>query len=205
MAWDSIGWIAAVAIAYIVGSIPSAYVAGRLLMGRDIREEGDQNPGAENAFRSIGPKAGIAVGVVDLGKGVVAIFIAKVLTGSMGAEMAAGAAAVMGHNWPIFLQLRGGRGAATTVGVFIAFVPIPAIPMSLTALALLPLIKSTTLALGLIMIPLPFLVLLTEKSYTVVAFSVGLPVMVGLRHYLTARKLQHQEEDQAGGRALPQG
>ena len=205
MAWVHIEWISAMMMAYAVGSIPSAYLAGRLLKGKDIREEGDQNPGAGNAYRTMGPKVGIAVGAVDIGKGAIAVLIAIGLVGGTGVGMAAGAVAVVGHNWPIFLRLRGGRGAATTVGVFIALIPIPAIPVSLVSVALLPVVRSATITLGLIMIPLPFLAWLTGASISLVAYSVGLPVMVGIRHYLTSRKLHHRKEDQAEGQVLPQG
>jgi glycerol-3-phosphate acyltransferase PlsY len=171
----------------------------------DIRDEGDRNPGAGNAYRTIGPKVGLIVGVVDIGKGAVAVLMAKALTGSAGAGMAAGAMAVVGHNWPIFLQLRGGRGAATTVGVFLALVPIPAIPLSLACLVLLPIIRSATLVLGLMMIPMPLLVWLTGSSSYLVVYSVALPVMVGIRHYLTSRNARRLKEEQAPGLALPQG
>ena len=201
----SIVWISSLVVAYLIGSIPSAYVAGRMLTGKDIREEGDRNPGAGNAFRTIGPKVGLAVGAADIGKGVIAVLFARLLTGSIGAGMAAGVVVVVGHNWSIFLQLRGGRGAASTVGVFLALAPIPAIPIGLVSLALLPFLRSATRILGLIMIPMPLLIWLTGASYSLVAYSVGLPIMVGLRHYYTARKVERLNQDQAEEKALPQG
>ena len=201
----SIVWISSLVVAYLIGSIPSAYVAGRMLTGKDIREEGDRNPGAGNVFRTIGPKVGLAVAAADIGKGVVAVLFARLLTGSIGAGMAAGVVVVVGHNWSIFLQLRSGRGAASTVGVFLALAPIPAIPISLVCLALLPFLRSATRVIGLIMIPMPLLIWLTGASYSLVAYSVGLPIMVGIRHYYTARKLERLDEDQDGKKALPQG
>ena len=205
MVSTTVGWVFAVVLAYLMGSIPTAYLAGRMLKGKDIREEGDRNPGAGNAYRIIGPKAGIAVGAADIGKAAIAVLVARVVTGSMGAEMAAGVAAVAGHNWSIFLQLRGGRGAASAVGVFIALVPIPAIPLALVALLLLPIVRSATFVLGLLMIPMPLLVWITGASYYIVAYSVALPVMVGVRHYFGTRKLRSLKQDQAGGQPLPQG
>ena len=204
MVWTTVSWTGALVLGYLLGSIPAAYIAGRALTGRDIREEGDHNPGAGNTYRTIGPVAGVLVGVVDLGKGAVAVLLAKVITGSTEAAMVAGVAVVVGHSWPVFLRLRGGRGAASTVGVFIALVPIPGIPLSLLSLALLPIIRSATLALTLIMVPLPFLAWLTGASSSVVVYSVCLPVGVGIRHYLTSRKLRPPEQDQAGGQVLPQ-
>ena len=120
MPWTSVTWIASLLAAYLIGSIPSAYLAGRLAGGRDIRDQGDRNPGAANAYRTISPRIGLAVGAVDVAKGAVAVIVVRVATDSLGAGMAAGVLAVAGHNWPIFAQLRGGRGAATTVGVRLA-------------------------------------------------------------------------------------
>ena len=205
MAWFSFDWINALIMAYLIGAIPSAYVAGRLIKGKDIREEGDRNPGAGNAYRTIGPKAGVAVGAVDIGKGAGAVLLAAELTGSTSAGMAAGVVAMVGHNWPIFLKLRGGRGAASALGVFIALVPMPAIPISLVSLALLPIVKSATIVIGLIMISTPFVALLIGAPYSMVAYCVGLPVMVGVRHYITSRNLQRLEDARAGDQALPQG
>ena len=205
MAWFSLDWIGVLILAYLIGAIPSAYVAGRLVKGKDIREEGDRNPGAGNTYRTIGPKAGVAVGAIDIGKGAIAVLLVKVLTDSTGTQMAAGVVAITGHNWSIFMKLRGGRGAASTVGVFIALVPIPAIPISLVSLALLPVVRSATIVIGMIMIATPFVALLTGVSHFIVAYCVGLPVMIGLRHYVTSRNLQRLEEKRAGDKALPQG
>ena len=205
MAWFSFDWISALIMAYLIGAIPSAYVAGRLIKGKDIREEGDRNPGAGNAYRTIGPKAGVAVGAVDIGKGAGAVLLAAELTGSTSAGMAAGVVAMVGHNWPIFLKFRGGRGAASALGVFIALVPMPAIPISLVSLALLPIVKSATIVIGLIMISTPFVALLIGAPDSMVAYCVGLPVMVGVRHYITSRNLQRLEDARAGDQALPQG
>ena len=203
MDWFNFPWVATVVVAYLIGSIPFAYLAGRVLKGRDIREEGDRNPGAGNAYRIIGPRAGLTVGALDIAKGAAAVLLAKVIAGNTGAEMAAGVAAVVGHNWPIFLQLRGGRGAASAVGVFMALLPIVAIPLSIVGLAVLRSIKSVSVAVGLIMIPLPLLAWLSGTSPALISYSVALPIIVGLRHYQTTRKRQHLQEP--GETALPQG
>ena len=204
MGWSGAEWAGSLVLAYLIGSIPSAYVAGRLLKGKDIREEGDRNPGAGNAYRILGPKTGLTVGAVDIAKGAVAVLLAKVITGSTGAGMAAGMVAIAGHSWPIFSQLRGGRGAASAVGVFLALIPIPAIPLTLFAMALLPVVKNATIVLGLIMIPMALLAWITGASLAVILYSLGLPILVGLRHFLTTRKLPQREEDQAESKVIPQ-
>ena len=160
-----------------------------MVNGKDIREEGDRNPGAGNVYVSIGPKAGFFVGVVDLSKGVAAVLMTWALPsgGGVGPEMAAGVAAAIGHNWPIYMKFRGGRGAATTVGVYWALMPIPAIPLSLATLALLFFVRRPTLALGIIMIPMPLLAWIFEYPPSVILFTILLPAGVGLRHYMTSK------------------
>jgi glycerol-3-phosphate acyltransferase PlsY len=85
-------------LGYFLGSIPTAYVAGRILKGVDIRQIGDGNMGAANVFRRLSPKAGIAVGIVDAGKGALAVLIAQAANIPQVAVLFAGAAAVAGHN-----------------------------------------------------------------------------------------------------------
>ena len=204
MDWLSVEWIGSLALAYVIGSIPTAYLAGRLVKGKDIREEGDHNAGAGNAYKMIGPRTGLAVGAADIAKGAVAVLVARILTDSVGAQMLSGVAVVVGHSWPAFSGLRGGRGAASAVGVFIALVPMPAIPVGLVSLASLPVLKSTTVAVGIIMVPMALLAWLTGASLAVVVYLVGLPMMVGARHYFSSRKSHRRIQDQAGGQALPQ-
>ena len=86
MTWVAVDWISVIIMADLIGSIPSAYLAGRFLKGKDIREVGDKNPGAANVYRTLGPRTGIAVGAADIGKGVVAVLAAKVVMGGTGAD-----------------------------------------------------------------------------------------------------------------------
>ena len=97
MAWFNVYWIGALVTAYLLGSIPTAYLAGRIGKGTDIRQEGDRNPGAGNVYRVLGPKVGLLVAVVDIGKGALAVAVAKMVMGNMAGEMAAGTLAVAGH------------------------------------------------------------------------------------------------------------
>lgn len=204
MGWLNLDWIAVLVTAYLLGSLPIAYLAGRILKGKDIRQEGDHNPGAENAYRNIGHKTGLAVGALDIGKGIVAVLIARLITGHEAGEMAAGALAVAGHNWPVFLQMRGGRGAATTVGVLMAIMPFAAIPVSFAGLVVFLTGRGATVTLSSFMIPVPFVALFVGVDTQLVLYSVGLPVFVGIRHYLTSRRLLRGEAKQAERQMLPQ-
>lgn len=110
--------IIALMVAYLLGSIPSAYIAAHLIKGKDIRRMGWGNVGAGNTFREVGKVAGITVGIFDVGKGAAAVAIAHWLLGApYFFVLASGVAAVAGHIWPVYLKFTGGRGLAITIGV----------------------------------------------------------------------------------------
>jgi glycerol-3-phosphate acyltransferase PlsY len=109
-----------ITIAYLLGSIPSAYIVGRLLKGLDIREVGDGRIGMAATFRRVGLLGAIIVGIMDVGKGAVAVLLAQKLGLPLLIVLLAGLTVVVGHNWSIFLRFRGGKGALTTYGVLVS-------------------------------------------------------------------------------------
>ena len=197
-------WLILGLVSYLIGGLPTAYIAARMLKGQDIRQLGDCNLGAANVYRNIGPTAGIAVGVIDIAKGSVAVLLARVLVDSTVAEMIAGVAVIAGHSWPVHFRLKGGRGAATAVGVLLAMMPALAIPLGLLAVVVLYLTKNAMKTLGFFLICVPLLALWpAHYSNPLVIFSLGIPLMVGFSHYLSVRR---QLGPNSGGEpALPQG
>ena len=110
--------IALVVCAFIVGSIPISYIAGRLLHGIDVRSYGSGNVGSSNIMQISGKKLGLAVGIFDaFAKGTLPIILVRYLYPEPWMMFAVGIALVAGHNWSIFLKFTGGRGVATTIGV----------------------------------------------------------------------------------------
>lgn len=112
--------LAVIIIAYLLGSIPSAYIVARLMKGLDIREAGDGRLGATAVYRRAGLRGGIVVAFMDVGKGVAAVLIAQGLGLPLLVVLLAGLSAVVGHNWSIFLHFNGGKGALTTYGVLVS-------------------------------------------------------------------------------------
>lgn len=115
-----------VILSYLIGSIPTAYLVGRSFKGVDIRQVGSHNMGAMNTFYAIGFWPGMIVLLSDVCKGIVALLFAYlismylfVVTGNMvvPVEMAAGLAVIAGHNFPVFLKFKGGKGGATAIGI----------------------------------------------------------------------------------------
>ncbi|MFQ6617929.1 MAG: glycerol-3-phosphate 1-O-acyltransferase PlsY, partial [Fidelibacterota bacterium] len=118
---------------YLVGSIPTSIIAGKLLRGIDIRKHGSGNAGATNVFRVLGPKPGIAVMLIDIGKGVLATLVISsirvdpVPLSAALVQIIAGLSAVSGHIWTIFARFRGGKGVGTAAGMVFSLFPIAAL------------------------------------------------------------------------------
>jgi acyl phosphate:glycerol-3-phosphate acyltransferase len=112
--------IISVVLGYIIGSIPSAYIIGRLLGKIDVRQEPDGRISASAVHRKLGNLPFLLVVVMDVGEGVLSVIVATLLTHSQPVVLLAGFAAVVGHDWSVFMKFRGGLGATTTYGVLVA-------------------------------------------------------------------------------------
>ena len=177
-----------VLLGYFVGSIPTAYIAGRLLKGKDIRQMGDGNMGARNAFFQLGAKTGISIFFLDAGKGALAILIAQTISLPQLAILLTGIAAVIGHNWPVFIGFRGGRGEATTIGVLLFLITRPMLILAGPAIAVLTIRKNVTLSSALLFIPLPLVCWLLGVPGLLIGYSMTLPCLVGFTHFLRTRQ-----------------
>jgi len=122
-----IEFVAVVIGSYLIGSIPSGLVIGRL-KGIDVREYGSGNIGTTNVLRTLGARYGAIVLIADVFKGAIAVVLARYIIETPTGEMAAGFGAVAGHDWSLFLKFKGGRGVATSLG---ALLPM-AMPAPLT-------------------------------------------------------------------------
>jgi glycerol-3-phosphate acyltransferase PlsY len=168
--------------AYLLGSIPSAYIAGRLRKGIDIRQVGSRNMGAMNVFYQLGMVSGILVLAVDIGKGVAAVALAHWLAPGV-VEFFAGATAVLGHSFPLWLNFRGGKGGATLIGVFIFLMPW-GIPIGLAVfLILLLLTHFPTLSYSIALLCFPFIAWLIYDNIDYVIFS-SVMLLIPLIRYI---------------------
>ena len=115
--------VLAIIAAYLVGSVPVAYIAGRLAKGVDVRERGSGNVGGANVWETVSRRTGVLVVFSDIAKGVVAILIAQAVGLDLPLQVGAGLAAIVGHNWSPFLHFSGGRGVGASLGVLIMLAP----------------------------------------------------------------------------------
>jgi glycerol-3-phosphate acyltransferase PlsY len=174
-------------IGYLLGAVPTAYIAGRIVAGSDIRRLGDRNAGAANAYRELGPKAGVLVGVIDAAKGVLVILIAQAANMSQIVVLFTGAAAIIGHNWPVFLGFRGGRGVSTAIGILFVLVTLPMLILTLPTLLILILRKNVTPSMAFLFITLPFLGWWLKVPPVLIGYGIALPALVGITTFFRIR------------------
>src|SRR4030042_113352 len=174
-------------LSYLLGSVPTSYLLGRITAGRDIRLMGDENAGAANAYRELGPRAGIFVGVIDAAKGSLVILIAQAANMSQMIVLFAGVVAVIGHNWPIFLGFRGGRGVSTTIGILYVLVTIPMLILTLPTILILILKRKVTPSMAFLFIALPFVDLFFKIPPLLIVYGIALPALVGITTFFRTR------------------
>jgi glycerol-3-phosphate acyltransferase PlsY len=188
--------VLSIIIAYLLGSIPFAYIVGKL-SGLDVRKVGDKNVGTFNVFRHAGMGAGIATLVADVGKGALAVVIAKLLSVPELVVFGTGVAAVIGHNWPAFLRFRGGRGLAVVIGVLLALLPIEMIISAAISLLVLYVTRNSVWFGAAMFIPLVLLSVLFKERVSLIIYSGALPCLAGLAHVWTTRHLTPEEQKEA--------
>jgi len=192
---------------YLIGSIPSGYLAGRLA-GIDIRATGSGNIGATNVTRALGKRYGYSVFLADFSKGLSAVLIPKLIShyffGSPNLahllQVLAGFFCVLGNAFPVWLHFRGGKGMATSAGVIFGLMPLPALAgvvvwvvtfattryVSLASIA-------ASIAMPIIVIAMMYFRVITEPLLLYV--SIGLATLVVLRHRSNISRLIHGTED----------
>ena len=119
-------YLVVLVLSYLLGSVPVGYMLLRAHSGVDVREYGSGRTGMSNVLRTGGGKLAAATLAMDIAKGALAVVLARQLVDSTGAEAAAGILVLVGHNWPVFLQFKGGRGILTGLGGLSVMAPLPA-------------------------------------------------------------------------------
>ena len=230
MLWDAGAWIIAALIGYVLGSFPTAYVVSRLKgqdIGEiGDRNAGAANvyraigPGPGILVAVVDIAKGLIA--VLLGRWLYAVLPAgaavwgdvlsvRELFSSTSAGMVAGVAVIFGHIRPLYLRLPAGRGAATAVGVLLATYPVTGVPLAVGGVGVLLFTKKSTVALATFLIGVPAVTAATlfpgmgdrwlgEYSYPLVVYAFSVPIMVGLSHYISVRRLAQLEPE--GGPAV---
>ena len=180
--------VIAVIIAYLLGSIPAAYIITRLRTGKDIRQLGGGNVGARNVYREVGLGAAIPVAIFDVGKGAAAVAIAYWwLAAHPFFVMAAGLAVVAGHMWSIYLKFTGGNGLSATIGVLSVLMTRELVIVLSIMLVLTVMTRNPVLSLNTGLLSLPVFGWFLEESWLLVVFSIIVLLMMVLHFLPTAR------------------
>lgn len=191
-------------VGYLIGSIPFGLIVTRLVKGVDIREFGSGNIGATNAYRVMGFGMGLLVALLDIGKGAVAVYIAKFYSVShYGEEVAlfilvVGIAAIAGHNLSIFLKFKGGRGVATSVGVLGNLALLPIVITALLWITIILITKYVSLASITGAVAVPILMLLFSKPTEYVVFCLLISAFVIYSHRPNIKRLLNGNENKVG-------
>jgi glycerol-3-phosphate acyltransferase PlsY len=181
--------------AYLGGSAPWGYWAGRLA-GRDIRTEGSGNTGATNVWRLLGPRYGVPVLILDLAKGLVPALVGSSLYGA-GTGVVAGAAAVVGHTFPVLLGFGGGKGVATASGVALAMTPGNALVLAAVLVGILWLTRYVSVASMTTAVLYPLSCIATGEPGPVIAFGALAAVGIVARHHANIGRLLAGTESKA--------
>ena len=185
-------WIALILGAYLLGSVPAAYLVVRLSRRIDLRQYGTGQVGAGNLWRMTSWKLGLPVGVFDFSKGLVMVWVAQLLDLSVAQQIIIGAAAVAGHNWSVFLRFHGGRGVATAVGVvfILPFIneitPWPSLALLTILIVGTVATRSSPIPVLFSMASLPLVSLFYEPLFVTLSFLAIFLIVVIRR--LTARR-----------------
>jgi acyl phosphate:glycerol-3-phosphate acyltransferase len=195
----TIGGILAIILGYLIGSIPSAYIVTRIFTGKDIRtigtgHTGVGNVGTRNVFVNVGKVPGIIVAVIDIAKGVGAVFLAEWLVSNPGLSstelrtaviyvLIAGLAAIVGHIWPVYLRFRGGAGLATSLGVLVVIMSQNLLFALILALVLIVVTRNVILSVNLSLITVPLWAWLLNWPWWIIIYPLIILVILFV-HFL---------------------
>jgi glycerol-3-phosphate acyltransferase PlsY len=182
----------AVAVGYLLGTAPTALLVGRRL-GRDPTREGSGNPGASNVYRTAGAKAGALVFTGDALKGVAATVLGLAV-GDRTLALVCGAAAVVGHVFPVTRRLRGGKGVATAVGMLVVLFPLVAAAGALVWAAVAKLTRKASVASIVLAVGLPVGVAVLGRPMVEVGIVAGVAALVVVRHAENIERLMRGDE-----------
>ncbi len=198
-------------LGYLIGSFPSAYIIGKIFSRKDIRKLGSGNIGATNVLRVFGILPGLITLLLDMGKGFIVVWMVREFLlsapdifqmnrATFFLPLGTGLAAIIGHNWTLFLKFKGGKGMATTLGVCLALFPKVAGYVILVWLGVVLLIRYVSIASLVSALSLPFFIWVyfrgAESSviFMNVAFGLILAFLVFWRHQSNIQRLIHHQE-----------
>lgn len=188
-----------VAGAYLLGSVSWSVVIVKLLQGLDVRTVGSGNAGATNVLRAAGKKAGVAVLVLDVAKGITAVAVPKALDASPAVVGGAAVAVVVGHVFPVFFGFRGGKGVATALGALGTLAPSAMALGVVVFLAVVAWKRYVSLGSIVTAVIFPLLVWITGGGPWLLLASAAIAILIVTRHSRNLQRLRRGTEPRLGG------
>lgn len=181
-----------IAGSYLIGSFPTAYLMGRLSKGIDIREHGSRNMGATNVFRVVGKFPGILTLIFDILKGFGVVVLVESFTGLPNIALIrilAGLSVIAGHNWTVFMGFKGGKGVATSTGVFLGLAPATTFIAFLIFATTFLISRKVSLGSLIAVFLFPFAVYFMKEPTEILLFSIVIAFIIILKHIPNIKKL----------------
>ena len=199
---EILSFIVSIGACYLIGSLPSGYLAGKWFAGIDLRETGSGSTGATNVLRHVGKGPALAVFIIDVGKGAAAVLIAKALSLGETLQVAAGLTALIGHIWPVWLRWKGGKAVATGLGMLLGLswpVGLASLGIFLTSITFSRIVSLSSITAAFC---LPFLIFLSSigNTFNPMFFLVGILAMIMIlwRHRSNIQRLIKGTEPKIG-------
>lgn len=191
--------IIAIAASYALGSVSFSILIARFLGKIDIRQHGSGNAGATNTLRVLGKGPGIAVFLLDIAKGVIAVVLGFALRdGYEWVPVLCGLAAIVGHNWPIFFRFKGGKGIATTVGAMVSLAPLEVVIAGVVAILIIALTRYVSLGSLIFAVLLPIILPIFGYGAPYIWGAAIVAVLAIVRHRKNIVKLLNGTENKLG-------
>ncbi|MNW39985.1 putative glycerol-3-phosphate acyltransferase [compost metagenome] len=188
-------------ICYLLGSVSFSVVLAKALKGIDIRQHGSGNAGATNTLRVLGKGPAILVLVLDVLKGIAAVWIGRWLGGdSEWVAALCGLAAIIGHNWPIYFRFRGGKGIATTIGVMATLIFFPALFAGIIAILSIVFTRYVSLGSLIFVLLTPIFFVFTNDIGPYFWASLIICAFAFWRHRTNIVKLAQGKENKLGSK-----
>jgi len=186
--------VISIVVAYLLGSIQSAYIAGRLKKGIDIRQVGGKNMGTLNVYYELGLAEAVLVLMVDMAKGVGAILLSRWLGLPIIWQLVAGFASIVGHRFPVFLQFSGGKGGAPALAILVFLMPLATPFFVVVAVIALIITRNYVFCYSVALVTFPFSARLIYGSQPLMFFSIVVLVFLGI-NYIPRLKEMHTRAD----------
>ncbi|RED60470.1 glycerol-3-phosphate 1-O-acyltransferase PlsY [Cohnella lupini] len=191
--------IISIVVSYLLGSISFSILFARWLRKIDIRDHGSGNAGATNTLRVLGKGPAIAVFLLDIAKGSVAVLIGLWLRdGGHWVPVVCGLAAIAGHNWPVFFRFKGGKGIATTVGALVIWAFFPTLIAGVIAILVIVFTRYVSLGSMIFAVLLPILFYLFDLEAAYVWGAIAVAILAIARHRKNIVKLVNGTENKLG-------